>query len=108
MSISHDLHRRRRRVLEPFFSRHGVRKLEAVLFELVMRLESRMKSHEHTNSVVNLRYAFTALSGDVIRRICTESKENLLDEPDFAVSWYVALPSLLSFPLIASIRSADG
>ena len=38
MTISHDLHRRRRKPLESYFSRMGVTRLEPTLAELLEKL----------------------------------------------------------------------
>ena len=91
LSKSHDLHRRRRKPLEPFFSRLGVSRLEHMLADVVAKFNSRLEAFKGTDTVVRLDHAFTAFSGDVIRRICCEDKQDLLDDPNFAPQWCVVL-----------------
>ena len=83
MSISSDLHRRRRKPLEPFFSRLGVIRIEPTLGVLVQKLVQRIESFRGTNVIVRLDHAFTALTGDVIAQICYEGKEGFLDDSYF-------------------------
>lgn len=113
LSTSHDLHRRRRKPLEPFFSRAGVTKLEPMVGELAKRFVRRLDSYQGTNQVVRLDHAYVALAADVVGKICFESNSNLIDEPTFGVEWYNllhnfihSLPLVMAFPqLIRWVRS---
>ena len=88
LTTSHDLHRLRRKPLEPFFSRMGVSRLQPILAEVVQKLAWRLEALKGTHSVVRLDHAFSAFSGDIIGRICWEGKEEFLDDPNFAPEWY--------------------
>ena len=87
LTTSHDLHRRRRKPLEPFFSRLGVARLWPILAEVVEKFAGRLEALKGTNSVVVLDHACWAFSGDVIGHICWDDKEKFLDDPDFAPYW---------------------
>ncbi|KAG8531742.1 uncharacterized protein KY384_003374 [Bacidia gigantensis] len=84
----HDLHRRRRKPLEPFFSRAGVRRLTPMLNDCARRLLARLEQLKGTDTIVRLDHVFAALTGDVMRNICTESDESYLDDPNFSPEWY--------------------
>lgn len=86
-TADHDLHRRRRKPLDPFFSRMGVSRLQPMLAEVVEKLTSKIEAQKGTTSIIRLDHAFSAFSGDVIGRICWEDKKDLLDEPDFGRDW---------------------
>ncbi|KAL8766268.1 MAG: hypothetical protein Q9194_006310 [Teloschistes cf. exilis] len=88
-TVGHDLHRRRRKPLEPFFSRLGVSRLQDMLAEVVDKLAGRIEGLKGTPTVVRLDHVFSAFAGDVVGRICWEDKEEFLDDPDFAPEWYV-------------------
>ena len=88
LTVDHDLHRKRRKPLEPFFSRHGVSQLEGMIFQVVEKFVARLEALKGSNTVIRLDHAFSALSGDVIGRICCEDKTDFLDDPKFAVWWY--------------------
>ena len=91
MTTGHDLHRRRRRPLEPFFSRKGVSNLQPVLAEVAEKLAGRLEALKGTRTVVRLDHAFSAFSGDIIGRICWENQNDFLDDHDFAPEWYTYL-----------------
>ena len=69
-TTGHELHRERRKPLDPYFSRSVVTRLEPMVAELGEKLiVGRFESFRGTAKVVRLDYAFTAFSGDVIRRL---------------------------------------
>ena len=88
LTTSHDLHRRRRKPLEPFFSRLGVTRLWPILAEVVEKFAGRLEALKGTESVIQLDHACSAFSGDVIGQICWDAKEKFLDDPDFAPEWH--------------------
>lgn len=87
LTTDHDLHRRRRKPLEPFFSRMGVTRLQPLLAKIVQKLEKRIRALEGTGTVIRLDHAFSAFSGDIIGGLCWEGQESFLDDPDFAPDW---------------------
>ncbi|KAL3471911.1 cytochrome P450 [Aspergillus californicus] len=113
-TIAHDLHRRRRKPLDPFFSRQGITKLEPMVAELTEKLVvGRFEKFKGTGQVVRLDHAFTAFSGDVINRLCIDSpSEVYLEDREFAPWWFdmfhlgsVSLPLFMGIPwLIRLIR----
>ena len=106
LSTGHELHRRRRRPLEPFFSRSGVRKLEPMVADVCEKLVvEKFGRLAGTGKVVRLDHAFVAFSGDIITRLCLDDPPNFVDEPDFAPEWFElfqaiikSLPIFMSFP----------
>ncbi|GAB7349557.1 hypothetical protein MBLNU459_g0253t3 [Dothideomycetes sp. NU459] len=105
-TIGHDLHRKRRKPLDPYFSKLGVTKLEPMVAELCEKLVvGRFKGFKGTGKVVRLDHAFTAFSGDVINRLCIDDPPCLVDDPDFAPGWFelfhkgvVSLPLFMGVP----------
>ena len=87
LTTSHDLHRRRRKPLEPFFSRLGVTRLWPILAEVVEKFAGRLETLKGTESVIQLDHACSAFSGDIIGQICWDDKEKFLDDPNFAPEW---------------------
>ncbi|KAF2203658.1 cytochrome P450 [Delitschia confertaspora ATCC 74209] len=115
LTVDHNLHRKRRKPLEPFFSRMGIQRLQPMLAEVALKLENRFKALAGTNQVIRLDHAFAAFSGDIIGRIClpdTEQGNRFLDDPDFAPEWYNlihqlvrSIPLFTGFPWIVQIVS---
>ncbi|KAK3695836.1 cytochrome P450 [Podospora appendiculata] len=104
LTTDHDLHRRRRKPLEPFFSRMGVARLQPMLAEVALHLETRIRDLKGTHTVIRLDHAFSAFSGDIIGRICLNSTDEtggrFLDDPDFAPEWYNVIHAIVrSIPL---------
>ncbi|KAI1853974.1 hypothetical protein JX266_001115 [Neoarthrinium moseri] len=95
LTKEHDLHRVRRKALEPFFSRLGVTRLQPVISEVALHLESRLREYAGTDQVIRLDHAFTAYAGDIVGRMCLDTKERsdrFLSDPDFSPDWYIDLP----------------
>ncbi|KAF1962999.1 cytochrome P450 [Byssothecium circinans] len=114
LTKDHNLHRRRRKPLEPFFSRMGVAKLQNTIADVALHLERRLEDFAGMGKVVRLDHAFAAFSGDIIRRICLDTKESgedrFLDDPAFAPEWYDvihmivrSIPLFTGFPIIVRI-----
>ncbi|KAL2041006.1 hypothetical protein N7G274_006464 [Stereocaulon virgatum] len=104
LTTPHDLHRRRRKPLEPFFSRLGIIRLEPMLADVVGKLNNRLEALKGSNTVVRLDHAFFAFSGDVIGRICCEERVDFLDDPDFAPQWFDLIHAVIkSVPLFTGM-----
>ncbi|KAL9586474.1 MAG: hypothetical protein Q9212_000890 [Teloschistes hypoglaucus] len=104
LTTSHDLHRRRRKPLEPFFSRQGVTRLWPVIAETTEKLASRLEGLKGTGSVIRFDHACSAFSGDIISRICWQDEDGFLDDPNFAPEWYIKT-STLALPLTGQLGS---
>ena len=87
MSKTHELHRKRRKPLEPFFSRQGIERFEPFVVEAVKLMDRRLQSFKGSNRVIRLDHVFSAFAGDVIGGICCESPPKLIEDPDFASHW---------------------
>jgi cytochrome P450 len=87
LSHTHELHRRRRKPVEPYFSRLGVSKVEPLIRECTEKLLARFASFAGTGRIVRLDHAMLAFSGDVIGNICVESPAALIDDTDFSPQW---------------------
>jgi cytochrome P450 len=82
------MHRRRRKPLEPFFSRSGILRLQYLLADTTEKLVNRFEQVKGTGSIIRLDHAFFAMSGDVVGKLCWSEKEEFLDDPNFAPEWY--------------------
>lgn len=107
-TVGHELHRKRRAPLDPYFSKVGISKLEPMLWALTDKLiVERFGSFQGTGKEVRLDHAFTAYSGDVIYSLCIDNPPNLVDDPEFAPWWFdifqsiaKMLPTLMCVPLL--------
>jgi cytochrome P450 len=88
LSHNHELHRKRRKPIEPYFSRMGVTKVEPLIHDCVAKLVERFAALSGTGQIVRLDHAMLAFSGDVIGALCVESPATLIDEEDFSPHWY--------------------
>ncbi|RFU72325.1 cytochrome p450 [Trichoderma arundinaceum] len=118
LTTDHDLHKKRRKPLEGFFSRKGITQLQPMLAEVALHLESRFRELEGKNTVIRLDHAFSAFSGDIIGRICLGTGDRgshgdrFLDDPNFASDWYNvihtivrSIPLFTGFPQIIQVLS---
>lgn len=74
---------------------------EKLYEKLVVR---RFESFKGTGNVVRLDHAFTAFSGDAVRRLCIDDTPNVVDDPEFApASFDLYHTGVLSFPLFMGL-----
>lgn len=86
-TINHDHHRLRRGVLNKYFSKQSVVRLEPIIQEKVHKLAKRFEDASKTGTVVRLDAAYTALTMDIITHYSYGASYNYLDEDDFKISW---------------------
>ena len=84
----------RRAPLNPFFSKKSVARLEPMIKSVVEKLCTRLRGFQKTKEPVNLRYAFAALTMDVVTDYAFAQSYNCLDEPDFSPIWPQAVDSI--------------
>ncbi|KAB8303334.1 hypothetical protein EYC80_004767 [Monilinia laxa] len=90
LTTDHDLHRKRRKPLEPFFSRPSVIRLQPMLAYVTKKLEDRLEEFKGSGRVVCLNYVFASFSSDVIGKVCWEDEEEFLNDQNFAPEWTFA------------------
>jgi hypothetical protein len=67
LTTPHDLHRARRKPLEPYFSRLGISKLEPIIHELIEKIIKRFIALEGTGAIVRLDHAMICYTGDMVQ-----------------------------------------
>jgi len=65
-TVPHDLHRLRRGVLNPYFSKGNILRLEPVILERIEKLSKRLADAAAREEIVRLDVAFRALTTDTI------------------------------------------
>ncbi|KAH8882984.1 putative cytochrome P450 [Thozetella sp. PMI_491] len=88
LSETHELHRMRRKPIEPYFSRLGVAKLEPLINTAVEKLIARFRSFAGTGRIVRLDHAMLAFSGDVVGHVCVDNPAELIEDENFSPAWY--------------------
>ncbi|EAA35684.2 cytochrome P450 [Neurospora crassa] len=81
----HDLHKLRRSAVGPFFSTQNTRALQPVIEERVDALLARLREHGKTKKDIplNMMYAYSATSYDIISEYCFAKSEHAVEDPDF-------------------------
>lgn len=87
MTESHELHRRRRKPLEPFFSRLGISRMEEMIISEAKFLNDRLEGLRGSKNVIRLDHVFSAFAGDVIGKICCEDPPNMMARDEFGKEW---------------------
>jgi hypothetical protein len=87
MTGSHELHKKRRKPLEPFFSRRGIERVESWISGKAKLLETKLQALNGTGNIVRMDHAFSAYAGDIVGGICCEETPGFLDHPEFAPDW---------------------
>ncbi|KAL4901620.1 hypothetical protein BDW74DRAFT_170074 [Aspergillus multicolor] len=114
LTVDHALHRKRRKPMEPFFSRMNVQNLQPMLAEVTIKFEQRLRGLAGTDTE-RLDHAAVAYSGDIIAKICldgTVQEGCFLDDPAFSPHWYNlmitlvrSIPLFKNFPIIIRMVS---
>jgi cytochrome P450 len=86
-TVPHDLHRLRRGVLNPYFSKRSVVRLEPVITAKISKIANRLARASQTSEVVRLDVAFMALTTDILCSYAFADDTGYLDEPDFKLEW---------------------
>jgi cytochrome P450 len=89
LTQNHEMHRQRRKPMEPYFSRLGVTKLESFINKAVDKFVKRFEDLQHTGRIVRLDHAMLAFAGDVIGHVCFENPVELMDDEEFSPFWSV-------------------
>ncbi|KAF4630224.1 hypothetical protein G7Y89_g7918 [Cudoniella acicularis] len=82
-SIDHDVRRMRRGVINPFFSKASVRRLQPVIQEQVDKLLSRIKEFKVSGKPLTISLAYVSLSSDVIASYAFGKSYQRLEQEDF-------------------------
>jgi hypothetical protein len=111
-TISNELHRIRRRALDPMFSRKVVLELEAVVQDKANKLSRRLEKGLEDGSAngVNMHHGFRAVSVDVITEYAFNDCYNQLDKDDFGHSFFAMVKGtigafwiFMQFPLLQAV-----
>ncbi|KAL9585669.1 MAG: hypothetical protein Q9203_004155 [Teloschistes exilis] len=85
-TIDHELHRKRRSAVLPFFSKQKIYALEPVIQSTVDKLCNRLEDYVKSGQPLNLRSAYQCLAADVVAEYCFAESGNLLEKPDSGVA----------------------
>lgn len=85
-TIEHDIHRKRRMAILPFFSKQKIYALEPVIQSTVDNLCDKFENYVKSGRPLNLRHAYQCFAADVVAEYCFAESGALLDQPDFASS----------------------
>ncbi|OOQ89595.1 Trichodiene oxygenase [Penicillium brasilianum] len=93
-TLEHDLHRKRRAIVNPYFSKRAIADVEPVIHERLDTLISRLA--EAKGSTVDLTCAFSAFTADVVTYHFYGSHANYIGSKDFKYGLKDALTVLLN------------
>ncbi|GAD93895.1 benzoate 4-monooxygenase cytochrome P450, putative [Paecilomyces variotii No. 5] len=112
-TINHDHHRLRRGLLNSYFSKRSVMRLEPLIQENIDKLSKRFGAAGKSGAIIRLDAAFTALTMDIITHYSYGKSYNYLDEDDFKLSWKEAVleasangAMLRHFPFVLTISKS--
>lgn len=93
-TVEHDLHRRRRAPLAPYFSMQAIRRFDPVIRDKLEKLSSRFNEYRETGQPVDLDQAFSAMTTDVITEYSFGISNGFLEAEGFNPEWTPLLKSL--------------
>jgi hypothetical protein len=90
----HDMHRRRRAVLNQLFSKKSIRDFEPTLQATLSKLLHRLDQWGTTGSPAPMTLTFKAATKDIVSNYCFgEGSSNSLDKEDLEIAYFESLPS---------------
>ncbi|KAI9146799.1 Cytochrome P450 monooxygenase TRI4 [Paramyrothecium foliicola] len=108
-TVEHDLHRTRRGILGPYFSKRAVSSLDSTINTKVNRLCDRLSAIAAQDEIVDLDAAFAALTADIITQYFYGETPDYLGSPNFKFKVRDAIMGLIGwyhfsrfFPLVAN------
>ena len=84
-TIPHEIHRKRRAALLPFFSKQKIYALEPVIQGMVDKLSDKIGEYQKTGQPFNMRNAMKCFAADTVGEYCFAQSGGLIDKPDFAL-----------------------
>ncbi|KAK1143049.1 hypothetical protein N8T08_007113 [Aspergillus melleus] len=110
----HEIHRRRRAAINPFFSKQRIGEVSWIMQEQLNALCTRLrKEYQGTDQVLRLDWMWGCITSDSIVRYCFDQSYGFLDAPDFKSPFVQAMIDLLDgvhlvtqFPWVMSILNA--
>ncbi|KAL8837303.1 MAG: hypothetical protein Q9170_002560 [Blastenia crenularia] len=81
-TVNHELHRTRRAPLDRLFSRKLVQELQPWIVSAIEKLCTRLQSTMDKDETINLKYAYLALTRDIIYQYCFSRPLNSVSQPD--------------------------
>ncbi|PSR76355.1 cytochrome P450 [Coniella lustricola] len=83
-SISHELHRKRREALNPFFSQQRISRLSPELADNITQIEAVFSRASSSSEVLNLSDIYYAFCNDIVHKYCFGNNANLLHDLSLA------------------------
>lgn len=90
-TMPHDLHRRRRAPLNPYFSKASIRRLEPVISETVRNLLERLDRCAQEEQILPITYTYKAATSDVISEYCFGVSTGYLMRDDYNMPFFNAV-----------------
>ncbi|KAF7509483.1 hypothetical protein GJ744_008046 [Endocarpon pusillum] len=86
-TVDAELHKLRRGVVAPFFSRRSILALETMLQEKVERVCIRLTEAQRSGQPIDLRLLFSCMTTDIITEYAFPNCFDLLSTPDLSPAW---------------------
>ena len=106
-TVSHELHKVRRSALNPYFSKRSIAEYSPVIQSVVTKFCTRLEDATQTGVLVNLKYAYAAVTTDVINEYCYSRTYNAVLTPDFNVGFYESVMALSKMCHLVSSASCS-
>ena len=94
-TVPHELHRKRRAVINPLFSKSAVKASETMIYEQAELLCESVEKQLDQNGIAEMRLNFTAWSTDVIAILVLPKPLHLLKDQQAAVKYHLTTNAVL-------------
>lgn len=96
-TVSHELHRIRRGILNNFFSKKSILALSSIIHEKEAKLMQRLEAAYYSDAIVQLDDAYAALTADIISQYSWGVSSGFLDDDNFKNDMREALNEISAF-----------
>lgn len=88
---SHEVHRRLRAAVAPYFSRRKITDFEPTIRAKLRKLCAKIAEYASTGETLRLDRAWTAFTGDIVTEFCFAKAYDHLDSPGFQETFHEAM-----------------
>ncbi|KAI1827660.1 putative cytochrome P450 [Xylaria intraflava] len=100
-TVSHELHRLRRSVISPLFSKSAAAAAVPMIYEHTEKLFARIEAQVTRTGFSEMRANFLAFATDNVSLYSTGKSRNLLDDEKLSAQWRKSIMNLAEWTLIA-------
>nr|UVI58166.1 cytochrome P450 monooxygenase [Aspergillus subramanianii] len=100
-TLDHRLHRPRRALIAPYFSKARVQRVQPLIQDKLQKLTTRLNEYGRSGKPLKVDIAFNCFTADVITAYTSFRAFNYLDDPEMVPIWSETVRNLVEIGMVA-------